>query len=155
MKNRILCGLEFRYVAVMEPIRTAAGAIRQFRPQSRYQNKNRHRLHRYGRGPFCKFSIPRWHSGAGVYLLTVGPRVMYVGECANLFNRFNYNYGHIAPRACFDGGQLTNCKINCHILNLTKNGQRVRLWFHRTRNHKVVERWLLEKKQPLWNGRSD
>ena len=78
---------------------------------------------------------------------------MYIGECIDLSNRFNYGYGHIAPRACFEGGQPTNCKINHHVLWLAEKGRKVQLWFRRTRHHKHIERELLAQLMPPWNGR--
>jgi len=127
--------------------------LKQLRPHLKYQNKNRYKLHSYGQGPFCKFLIPSGHTAPGVYILTIGSRIMYIGECVDLSNRFNYGYGQIAPRACFNGGQLTNCKINRHVLNLNKKGSRICLWFHKTRKHKALEHQLLEKKQPPWNSK--
>jgi 5-methylcytosine-specific restriction protein A len=38
---------------------------------------------------------------------------------------------------------------------VTKAGRPVSVWFHRTWRHKAVERALLRRLQPPWNGRYD
>jgi hypothetical protein len=50
-----------------------------------------------------------------VYLISVGERAIYVGECRHLAQRFNMGYGTIQPRNCYERGQQTNCRINMLI----------------------------------------
>jgi hypothetical protein len=152
--HRNIGGLRFGYVAILEPARTRSGALRLFRPQSRYDNRGNHSLHTHGRGAFCRFAISWTDQPAGVYALTLMRRVMYIGECADLASRFNNGYGHIAPRACFDGGQTTNCKINRQVLDAARRMRRIRLWFYPTSKYKTVERHLLATIDPPWNGRT-
>src|SRR5437867_3589461 len=151
--KRAVGSFQFQYIGPLIPSRTRSGAFKLVRPQSRYKNREGHSLHAFGRGSFCSFSIPAMHQASGVYLLTVGRRVMYVGECVNLANRFNAGYGYIAPRACIEGGQSTNCKINRYVLKLSRNGQTVRLWFRRSRAHKILEDQLITAMHSQWNGR--
>ena len=59
-------------------------------PQARYAKAATSVLHAYGKGgPFCKFVIPWSFTGAGVYVISLNERVMYVGECQHLAQRFN------------------------------------------------------------------
>ena len=120
-------------------------------PQSRYSNKNKLSLNRYGKGPFCKFTIPKDYKVGGVYAIIVNEELKYIGECVNLPSRFNTGYGNISPRNCFKGGQETNCRINNLILEITKKGKSISLWFLNTWDHKSVEGGLLMKDGPAWN----
>lgn len=49
---------------------------------------------RYAGGPFCSFELDRTASGRGVYIITVGEDLRYVGECEDLAGRFGPT-GHI------------------------------------------------------------
>ena len=52
----------------------------EFLPQNRYNNKKNYSLHKFGKGPFCKFTIDGKHSGKiGVYLIVLDGDVCYVG----------------------------------------------------------------------------
>ena len=124
----------------------------EFLPQSRYNNKKNYSLHKFGKGPFCKFTIDRKHSGKiGVYIIVLDGDICYVGECIDLKDRFNAGYGNISPRNCFVGGQLTNCRINSLILKSFKNNKSVLLYFLETNNRSRVERALIKKLRPVWN----
>jgi hypothetical protein len=96
-------GLTFERVAELRPEADADGKPREFMPQARYSKACTLSLHRYGHGPFCRFGIPWSWTAAGVYVLTANGRVLYVGECQNLAQRFNMGYGSIQPRNCFVG----------------------------------------------------
>jgi hypothetical protein len=120
-------------------------------PQARYRNQRGLQLHRWGKGPFCKFRIPSHLQGEGVYLLSVNSDVRYVGECESLSARFNMGYGQISPRNCYEGGQRTNCKVNQLVLEAARRGHDVELWFHDTSNRKDVEAELIAALAPLWN----
>src|SRR5580658_6937377 len=51
----------------------------------------------------------------GVYAVTVGNQLQYIGECDNLAARFGPNgYGRISPGNIHDG-RPTNCKINARF----------------------------------------
>ena len=108
-------------------------------------------LNRYGKGPFCKFIIPRNIECCGVYALVVNGKVEYIGECAGLSSRFNRGYGNISPRNCFVGGQETNCRINNLVLQQIKAGLDVSVWFLATHEYKSVERELRESLPLSWN----
>ena len=60
----------------------------EFFPQSRYK-KQHLGLHKYGKGPFCKFTIGKQYFGKiGVYVILVNNEVCYVGECEISLNDF-------------------------------------------------------------------
>ncbi len=142
---------DFHHICAIEPERHADGTIVEYMPQARYKNATGLALHRYGRGPFCKFKIPRNIEIAGVYALMVDEEVRYIGECARLSSRYNMGYGNISPRNCFVRGQETNCRINNLVLQLTKNSSKVSLWFLVTKQYKLVERKLRGSLSLTWN----
>jgi hypothetical protein len=96
-----LAGYEFVHICRIEPVLHADGRIRQYMPQANFTNARSLPLNRYGAGPFCKFTIPNTFKASGVYALTVGEALQYVGECENLSSRYNMGYGNISPRNCF------------------------------------------------------
>jgi hypothetical protein len=102
----------------------------------------------------CKFGIPSSYGQAGVYVLTLDERPVYVGECQHLAERFNTRgYGAIQPKNCYEGGQSTNCKINRRILQAAKAGRVPVLWFLETDDRCRVEARLIGALRPPWNGR--
>lgn len=104
-------------------------------------------------GPFCRFDLPSASGAPGVYAILVDGMVKYVGECQNLAHRFGpLGYGSIAPRNCHADGQATNGKVNSRVLAAVKSGYPVDVWFHRTANHKVLERALIAACRPPWNS---
>lgn len=105
----------------IEPDRDGREII-EHAPHVQYLNVRGIPLHPWGSGPFCAFRVPADERCAGVYVIAVGGAAKYVGECENLAVRFNNGYGSIAPRACFVGGQSTNCRVNSLILAEAKSG---------------------------------
>jgi hypothetical protein len=146
-------GRAFERIAALDPQRGSDGSLIELMPQSRYAKAAISTLNRYGRGPFCKFSIPWSHQGAGVYVITVEGRTVYVGECEHLAKRFNMGYGTIQPKNCYVGGQATNCKVNALVLREVKAGRAPVLWFHPTEDRKSLEARLIAELRPMWNGR--
>src|SRR5438876_992068 len=104
-------GVSFARVASLDPKRGPDGSPLELMPQSRYAKAAESQLHAHGAGPFCKFAIPWSLSGAGVYIITLDGRPVYVGECRHLAQRFNMGYGTIQPKNCYVGGQSTNCRV--------------------------------------------
>lgn len=141
----------FGYISAIRPERDGSGNVCEFLPQARYGKARIVPLHKHGRGPFCRFRIPPHFRVEGVYVLCIDGAVHYVGECVNLSSRFNMGYGQISPRNCYDHGQPTNCKINHFILEATRRGNEVDLWFLQTRNRKLVESELITRFKPPWN----
>jgi hypothetical protein len=146
-----LDGHHFRHVCSIEPRLRPDGLVQEFLPQSRYRNLNSLALNKYGRGPFCKFSVPGNVRDRGVYAITVDGALKYIGECENLSKRYNMGYGNISPRNCFIRGQETNCRINNLIYSASTVRHEIDLWFHRTENHKAVEEQLRASLKPEWN----
>lgn len=146
-------GNAFEFVFEIEPERDESGKFIELMPQSRYKRYGVDRLNRHGEGPFCKFRAPKNMPYSGVYALTIDGTVSYVGECADFSRRWGpTQYGSISPKNCFVGGQSTNCKINSRVLKYCSDGKSVKLWFHRTDKYKELERELLSKLNPPWNG---
>lgn len=141
----------FEFVSYMEPLRDAGGAVLQFTPQGLYRNRRGVLLNNYGAGPFCKFKITNRIQASGVYILSAGDEIRYVGECANLSARFNAGYGNISPKNCFKGGQETNCRMNNLIYLASAAGERLSLRFFQTANYKATELQLRRTCSPPWN----
>ncbi len=122
----------------------------EFFPQSRYK-KQYLGLHKYGKGPFCKFTIGKQYFGKmGVYVILVNGEVCYVGECENFYDRF-YAYGNISPKNCFKGGRSTNCRINTNILTSFKSNNTIQLYFLETSDRFKIEHELIQELAPPWN----
>lgn len=142
---------QFRYICAIEPGLNTDSTTKQYMPQSRYKNKNKLPLNKYGEGPFCKFRIPNNCTESGVYAITDKNNVKYIGECFNLSLRYNMGYGIISPRNCFKGGQETNCRVNNLIYEATQAGDKISLWFLQAENYKAVENKLRASIAPEWN----
>jgi len=145
-------GFQFELLCRIVPEKGVDGNPTEYMPQARYGNERNRSLHKYGRGPFCRFSIPmKWQGKMGVYFITVDGEVKYAGECEDLANRFNMGYGNISPRNCFEGGQQTNGRINHELLELAKRNSLSELFFHETLNRLEVESKLISLFSPEWN----
>ncbi len=145
-------GHEFAYVCRIAPKSDPQGRPIEVQPQARYANLEGLRLHQYGHGPFCAFSVERgWEGKAGVYAFLVDGEVKYVGECEDLATRINMGYGRISPRNCYQGGQQTNCRINNLVLEAVKGGSQVTLIFHQNEHRRDLESVLLQRLSPDWN----
>jgi len=97
---------------------------------SRYKKKTSLPLHKYGKGPFCRFRIVGndYQEKKGLYIYLVDDEVRYIGRCLNDFSkRINCGYGNISPRNCYKGGQATNCHINYLVNQSISKGQTVRI----------------------------
>lgn len=143
--------VKFEKVCTIKPEHDSAGQIKVVMPQGRYRNDKDLPLHPYGRGPFCKFKIPRNIQKNGVYAVVVSGTLKYIGECVNLSSRYNMGYGNISPRNCFKGGQQPNCRINNLIYSASQSGQSIEVWFHETADHKSIESNLRASQMPEWN----
>ena len=146
-------GYRFNKVFTLVLETDSGGSLLEFQPHHRYGKEGN--LNPYGTGPFCRFKIPSGYEGKeGVYLLVVDPpdELVYIGKTEDLSKRFNHGYGNISPKNCYVGGQNTNCKVNNKILNVYGNGRRVVVFFHETDKHSAVERGLLNRGRPPWNG---
>lgn len=127
--TREIAGLSFDHVCEIIP-ESENGIPLEFMPQSRYKNESKLSLNRYGHGPFCRFLVPkRFARRTGVYLILIDEHTRYVGECEDLAKRYNMGYGSISPRNCYEGGQLTNCRINNHVLREHKKDSKIDLYF--------------------------
>ncbi len=154
--DRRFGGLLFSYVGRIQPEQDARGQVIEEYPQRKFRNVKNLPLSRYGSGPFCRFRVGQGWQRSGVYALVCGTEVRYIGDAVNLERRWGYmGYGQISPRACYQGGQDTNCRINNLILQETKAGREFHLWFHPVEGQKhvrrAVEAQLMASLQPPWN----
>ena len=145
----------FGHVCEIIPNLDDEGNVIEIFPQSQYENKKNLGLNKYGKGPFCKFTINRKYAGkTGVYLILVNDKIQYVGECDDFFKRFGMGYGNISPRNCFEGGQSTNCRVNSDILSLFKLKKSIQLYFLETNDRFKIEHELIVNQNPPWNKTS-
>jgi hypothetical protein len=142
---------EFQHVCHIKPVRQENGELKQYMPQALYKDRQSASLHKYGSGPFCKFTIARQLQTAGVYVLSVESGIYYVGECIDLSSRFNGGYGNISPRNCFRRGQETNCRLNNLIYRTISAGNSISLHFLQTPGRKSIEFELRRHCNPTWN----
>lgn len=140
----------FLWICSIHPEIDETGKIKEFIPHVHYKNFKGLSLNLYGCGPFCKFRIPNDNDSSGVYVLTIEEEAKYIGECVKLSSRFNNGYGNISPRNCYKGGQLTNCRINNLIYNVSKCGGHIELWFLKIGTRKIIETHLIDFLRPEW-----
>ena len=129
------------------------GKIKEDAPQNRYKNYKKLKLHKYGNGKFCSLFPVKVGHDEGTYILTINGIPYYVGECVDLYKRFNWGYGKISPRNCYEGGQQTNCRINKEILEALKNGKRILLYFYKNQNRESIETEVISQlgTRRYWN----
>ena len=156
MDERHFGGLIFSYAGPILPVRDDCGNVIGEMPQARYRNERHLPLHRYGGGPFCKFLVAKSWKQEGVYVLAGAEYPLYIGECQSLEARWGANgYGAISPRACYKGGQQTNCRINNLIYRQARAGAELYLWFRSVDGGKPVradvEDALVACLRPSWN----
>src|SRR5262245_62043688 len=148
--NRCFGPYDFQYVGAIQVQTDETGNLVEYT----YKLPDGVRPNRYASGPFCKFKLDSRVTESGVYAITVGGNLRYIGECENLLERFGSNgYGYIAARNCHHDGQATNCKINSHILGSARSGQTISVWFYPTTARKYIETELRDQLNPPWNGR--
>ena len=144
--------MDLKYICEIVPEKKKSGSIIEFLPQANYKNASTAKLHKHGKGPFCKFKIPANLNMAGAYVIKVEDSIKYVGGCDNLSHRFNMGYGNISPRNCYIDGQSTNCKINRYILNEAQKGCRIHLYFVEVADRYLAESELINQYRPAWNS---
>ena len=134
------------------PKKDKSGQIFEYDFQDEINGITGLKFSQYGKGPFCRFSLPQGYSGkSGVYFIFDNASLRYIGECVNLETRFNMGYGIIELRNCLHKGQQTNCRINNLILDGVKNQNRFFLFFHETLQRKDLESRLISNYHPPWN----
>ena len=153
VKTKQLLEYEFQFVQVIQPVQNKDGSIREVTPQDRYEKRESSKLHKYGSGTYCYFSIDaaKWAGVSGVYTIYIENQLIYIGQAQNLAKRFNQEYGSISPRACYEHGQTTNCKINQVVLNAAKAGKQIELFFLTTPYYQKIEEELIRFYNPQYN----
>lgn len=149
--SKTLNDFEFKLTATLTPLLDSSGAVTRHSPQARFEKAQNSALHQYGSGDFCHFRLDVARGLAGVYVFVAGGEVVYIGECADLRQRFNAGYGNISPRNCFVGGQPTNCRINRFVLDRIEAGVQIDVYFRESHERKLLERSLITTFQPAWN----
>ncbi len=141
----------FRFICNIEPLRDyVTGQIREFYPDQEYRGTAP--LHKYGKGPFCVFTIPITVSGAnGIYAVVGENEVLYVGATDDLYDKFHFQYGHIQPRDCYSGGHPEQCRMNHLVMSEVKEGKSLKLYFLETREKDALQMDLVRTLKPKWN----
>lgn len=111
-------------------------------------------LNKNGCDNFCRFGLmdKYIYPKRGLYLYEYNGEIRYIGRCRDTFyNRFNINYGNIAPINCYKEGQSTNTHINS-LMNTY--GDNIKIYIcPLTNNEEIVsaEDILIKQVQPVWN----
>ena len=154
LQDIVLLGYRFKFIQSLIPENDEHGRAIKFYPQNEY--KGNRKLHSHGNGAFCRFNINAGNV-AGVYLLVSDDELLYIGQTCNLNQRFNNSrlgsYGVITPAACYEGGQITNCKINQLVLKYFEEKTSILLYFLPTSQRKEIERFLLSHISTPFNGK--
>ena len=142
---------EFEFIETISPVMENE-QIKNFQPQ-----KEGKPLHKFGEGAFCRFKLKNVTATSGVYawIIQGETKPIYIGETNNLKSRFNSNYGVIYAANCFKGGRMTNCKMNKVVLDTYKNGRKIDIYFHETKDYKAVEKDLLERITTTYNVKNN
>ena len=151
----------FRLIARIELKTDKYGIPIEYHPAKRYENSRSLQLNAHGDKSFCHFALkPRGGLDlclyrTGVYAIA-GTSVNYIGRTQTSLNqRFN-GYRSIQPRNCYEGGQSTNCRINNRVLEVSKAGEMLWVYFHETDQPNDLEAYLLNSLVatdlwPPWN----
>jgi hypothetical protein len=144
--------IQLQFICEIKPEKDERGEYREYEYSSHCVNEHELDLHPYGKGPFCRFSIPSLYYGlSGVYFIFENDDLRYIGQCSNLETRFNEGYGVIHRRNCLTGGQQTNCRINHLILEKKRIGSQISLYFLKTKSRNECENRLISFYNPPWN----
>jgi len=147
----------FKRICEVIPKRDENGKVYKHSPTREETNIIKHRgkkIHKYGRGPFCKFKIFNGFSGkSGVYMIKVDGVIRYVGKTEDLQHRFNAQYGSISARNCYEGGPETTCRINNLIFLELEKIAKVELYFYEVTPATMgnIESYFIETLNPTWN----
>ncbi|WP_319370040.1 GIY-YIG nuclease family protein [uncultured Ilyobacter sp.] len=142
-------GYNFKFICKINPEITD-GVVKEYFLEDEFTNLEKKKMNPYGKEKFCKFRIPSVKS-VGVYCIMENDRVVYIGECLNLEQRFNSGYGVISPKNCFERFQTVNCKINSLILRSSKEKSKLELYFIKSSNRKKLKKELQSILRPSWN----
>ena len=150
--ERQFAGHTFKRVQEIQPERDSSGEPVEYRPECIDDAP----LHRYGQGPFCRFSVAQgrsWRTG-GVFVITCDDAARSIGETVNLARFWNFRSEITASAVRQKGGQQTHCRINSLILSEAKRRADIVLWFHPVENaavRKELRARLIAALNPPWN----
>lgn len=127
---------------------------------------NRQR-HAHGDGPFAKLRMPPLPNEPGLYLWEEDGEVVYVGQTRTpLSERLgprgystisNYNTFEREPGRS-NGGQQTNCRVNCLANKSLSEGRRLVLWYRTvpaSESQQAEASWMRQFGMPPWNRRDE
>lgn len=153
-QTRTWLGYTFEHAAIIQPVRDDDGRIDHYYPAPQYKDYATKRLNRWGKGPFCRFRLPRLSTDSGVYAVTENgdPDPVLIGQCSHLAERWGTTgYASIQPANCYHDGQSTNCKVNHLILESAERCSAVELWFATVEPRNQIELKLIARLSPRWN----
>ncbi|MCL5258340.1 MAG: hypothetical protein M1314_01105 [Firmicutes bacterium] len=143
----------FAFAFTIEPTMDN-GAVKAFRPyeDKRYAGKPRHR---WGDGPFCRFSPEALPRKKGVYLFVIDGEIMCAGYGATLRARFN-GYSTIRGPNTMKGEHhnrpQTTCRINHLVYEACAASKRVDVYVQVTDDYKAIEKKIIHGLgHPPWN----
>ena len=142
--GNIVAGKEFRHLGFIDLEAGMDGLPILDNPQNGCPPEE---LHPKLEGPFCRLQLPTLPREAGVYIVVVDGRRVYVGIARILAERWN-GYRKITLSNCQRNGQPTNCRVNHLILEARKRGQEVGLLFCK---YETLEQRAIEELHPPWN----
>lgn len=143
----------FTLAGPIDAARDETGVPVTYTAWERFANPKGLALNKWGAGPFVRLQPPPLPKLPGVYTVTKGELVQYVGIAkANLFERWGRRgYSVIDPRNCFVGGQSTNCHLNHLIGDRLGRDERLDLWFLTDPEPRPIELSLIRALRPPWN----
>lgn len=176
MKNKKICGYDFKYLGKLTKIKRTEEEIEKYKDKVKmYIKKKKYdglvkslkdfNYNDAEKIEFCKFTLDissnTSTSLSGVYLWMVDDEPIYVGETSDMKKRFNTGYGNISPRNIFKNGQSTNCKMNRVALDNFINEKEIDIYFYEANedDRKMIEKKILKnndnKKYFLYNNQNN
>lgn len=143
---------EFERLIIESFDRDSDGEVKVKKPQARYSKSEQRNLHTHGEGPFCQFEVDfRAYEGSeGVFLIIVDDTVKYIGRSSDI-GKYIYDISNVSPSACYEGGQMTVCRINTKIHQAVRENMDVTVWATVSNYSDQIKQELLERYHPSWN----
>ena len=140
-------GFNFDFICDLAPENAGGAAVSDLpRKDSRIDSAER------GHHSCCRFRIPAGRANRGVYVLTVGNELRYVGSCQSLADRFDDSDNQSPRRKQTGDARGRASRIDRHILAEARKGRVVKLWFLESSCHKQIERIFRRDMRCPWNG---
>ncbi|WP_324662912.1 GIY-YIG nuclease family protein [Haloarcula sediminis] len=146
---------QFEFVGSAMVERDKDGVVDAKQPQKEYYRSDEKKLHPYGEGPFCQFTVgtSEYEGSEGVLVFAVDNEIKYVGRSSDI-DRYVREIGNVSPNSCYeDVGQQTVCHVNTKIFYAAQNGREVSLWVSESDNSNSLKNRIKTRYSPSWNLR--